>query len=94
MLDAYVKKLAEQGDVYLKIKARPGAAITEVRGVLVGEDEEVIKIDIAQPPENGKANEELIRFLALVFQVKRQDVKVISGAGDKLKLVRISKNNQ
>jgi uncharacterized protein (TIGR00251 family) len=91
MLTEFIKQFAEKGEIYLRIKARPGAAATEVRGVMAGEEGETLKIDVAAPPENGKANQELVKFLADWFAVAKDKIKIISGAGDKVKLVKIKK---
>lgn len=91
MLTNYQEELSQKGVVYLRVKARPGAAATELKGTLEGEQGETIKIDVAAAPERGKANEELIRYLAAAFQVKKSDIDVISGAGDKIKLIKITK---
>lgn len=90
MLEKYKAQLANKGEAYIRVKARPGASATEVKGILETEPEETLKIDVAAAPENGKANEELIKYLSLAFGVSRADVKVISGAGEKVKLVKIS----
>jgi len=89
-MEKYLEKLNKDDEVYLKIKARPGASKTELKGLLDGE-EEVLKIDISAPPEKGKANIELVKYLANIFQVNKNNVKIISGAGDKIKLVKIIK---
>lgn len=89
MLEKYKIELAKNGETYLRVKARPGASATEARGVLETEPEETIKIDIAAAPEQGKANDELIRYLANAFCVPRSCIQIISGAGDKIKLLRI-----
>lgn len=91
MLEKYKRELANKGEVYLRIKARPGAGATEVKGVLDTEPDETLKIDVAAIPENGKANEELVKYLAAAFEVAKTEIKVISGAGDKIKLLKIQK---
>lgn len=92
MLSKYVEKFRNKSEIYLKIKARPGASATAARGIMEHEDGEMIKIDIAAAPENNKANQELIKYLAKWFSVGKDDVKIISGAGDKIKLVKIKNN--
>lgn len=90
MLKKYLEKLNSDNEVYLKIKARPGASKTEVRGMLEGE-EEVLKINVAAAPEKGKANVELVKFLAKAMQIDKGNIKIISGAGDKVKLVKVTR---
>lgn len=91
MLTKFVEQFRKKGEVYLRIKARPGASATDVRGIMEGEDGETIKIDLAAVPENGKANQELVKYLAKWFLVLKENVKIISGAGDKVKLIKIIK---
>jgi len=90
MLSTYVAQLAKKGEVYLKIKARPGAQATALKGIIEAPDGETIKIDVAAPAEKNKANQELIKFLSICFSVAKTAVKIISGAGEKVKLIKIS----
>jgi uncharacterized protein YggU (UPF0235/DUF167 family) len=91
MLEKYKQELASKGEVYIRVKARPGASATEVKGILETEPDETLKIDVAAIPENGKANDELTKYLAAAFEVGKAGIKVISGAGDKIKLIKITK---
>ena len=54
-------------------------------------DEETLKFRISALPEKGKANKELIEFLANEFEVTKENVKILSGNSDALKLIRITK---
>nr|WP_236590002.1 DUF167 domain-containing protein [Ramlibacter aurantiacus] len=46
-------------------------------------------VQVAAPPVDGKANDELVRLLASHFGCNRSAVKVKTGAGARLKLVEI-----
>jgi len=82
-----LKKLyLEKGEVYLRVKVRPNAAKTRVKEIMA---DETVKIDLAAAPVRGKANQELIKFLAGQFAVVVSNVKLISGAGERVKLVKI-----
>ena len=70
----------------MRLKVRPNAAETAVKDKM---DDETVKIDIAAKPEKGKANAELIKFLAQEFAVTKENIKIISGAGERVKLVKI-----
>lgn len=85
MLEEFKKQLAEAGQIYLRVKARPNAGKTAVKEIKDGE----IKINIGAQAEKGKANAELIKFLSKEFEVSRSDISIISGAGDRIKLIRI-----
>ncbi len=86
MLSKFKKQFYGKGEIYLRIKVRAGAAKTDVREIL---EDETIKIDIAAPPIKGKANQELVKFLAREFEISGKNVKIISGAGDRVKLIRV-----
>jgi uncharacterized protein (TIGR00251 family) len=67
-----------------RVKVIPRSAKTEMVGRMA---DGTLKIHIAAPPEKGKANEELLRFLAAHFKVDR--VELISGHTAALKIVRL-----
>jgi len=90
-LDMFVKfkKLyRENGGVYLRVKVRPNSAKTCAKEIMA---DETVKIDLAAAPVKGKANQELIKFLAEQFDAAAGNIKIISGAGERLKLVKIVK---
>ena len=91
MLSRYVKILNNSGEIYLKVKVRPDSASSRIKQILADKDGEIIKIDIAAPAVKGKANLELIKFLAHEFAINKNNVKIIAGAGERLKLVKITK---
>ena len=67
-----------------RVKVIPRSAKTEIVGTMA---DGTLKIRIAALPEKGKANEELIRFLAAHYGVK--GVEIISGHTAALKIVRL-----
>lgn len=64
------------GGVELCIKVVPGASRSRIAGPLG----DALKIQIAAPPEKGKANEAVIALLAKTLQCPRSDVSLIAGA--------------
>jgi uncharacterized protein (TIGR00251 family) len=86
MLNELKKKLKSEKEVYLRLKVRPGAGKTEVKGIMA---DETIKVEVAAAPVRGRANEELTKFLARQFSVSRNSVKIIKGAGERIKLIKI-----
>jgi uncharacterized protein (TIGR00251 family) len=69
----------------LRVKVIPRSAKTEIVGTMA---DGTLKIRIAAPPEKGKANEELIRFLSAHF--KSKNVEIVSGQTAGLKMVRLT----
>lgn len=88
MLAEIKKQLAEKEEVYLSVKVIPGSSKSELRDKL---ENDVYKIAIAAVPEKGKANLELIKFLAKELEVAKERVKIISGTGERTKLIKINK---
>ena len=86
MLTEFKKKLKNNNNTYLRIKVNPGANKTEVKSIM---DDKTIKINISEKAEKNKANKALIKFIAKEFQINQNNVKIISGAGQKLKLIKI-----
>ena len=76
----------KDGAVTIRIKVQPRAPRTEI----VGEHDGAIKLRVAAPPIDGKANEECRRFLAKLFDVSATSVEIISGDSSRDKVIRIS----
>lgn len=86
MLSEYLNKFQEKGEVYLRVKAAPGSVKTMVKQIM---DDDTIKIDVAAAPEKGRANHELTKYLAKEFAVNKNNIKIISGAGERIKLIKV-----
>ena len=79
-----IKELAD--GVVFQVKVVPGSSKTAIAGQLDG----MLKIKVAAPPEKGKANQCLIKFLAETLGVKKNAVSIISGRTNPVKQVHIS----
>jgi len=88
MLDKFKKELVNKREIYLRIKVNSSAGKAQVKEVM---SDNTVKIDVAKPPIRGKANQELVKFLAREFKVSKENVKIISGARERIKLIRINK---
>lgn len=71
--------------VVLTLHIQPGARKTEICGL----HGEALKIRLAAPPVDGKANDCLIAFLAERLSLARNTIDLISGASARSKRVRI-----
>ena len=69
----------------IAVHAQPGAKPSEVAGL----HGDAIKIRIAAPPVDGKANEAIVAFLAEHFDVPKSRVSVERGIASRVKQVRI-----
>ncbi|MCK5212020.1 YggU family protein [Candidatus Parcubacteria bacterium] len=91
MLNKYKEKLRINNEVYLRIKVRPNSSKTEIREIM---EDETVKVDVAAIPEKGKANKELIKYLAREFKVNKENVKILSGISNRIKLVKITNGEE
>lgn len=75
----------------LALKVTPGARKNEILG---WEDDypqvgRVLKLKIAAPPVEGKANKEIVLFLSKALGIPRSAVEVVHGTSGRIKLVEI-----
>ncbi len=87
-LSEFKQQLQRKKEVYLRLKVRPNAAMTALKDIM---SDETVKIDIAAKPEQGKANAVLIKFLAKEFGIAKENIKMLSGVSERLKLIKIIK---
>ena len=80
---------ADDGSLTLQIQAQPGAKTTAVVGVHGDGSQARLKIALAAPPVDGKANAALRAFLAEAFGVPQRNVTVLRGESGRKKAVRI-----
>lgn len=71
--------------VVLTLHVQPGAKQSEVSGL----HGEALKIRLAAPPIEGRANEALLRFIADRFNVPLRNVELKQGAQSRHKRVEV-----
>jgi uncharacterized protein (TIGR00251 family) len=78
----------------LQIKVIPSSSVNKIAGKFVDEkNRKYYKINIKAPPEDGKANQELVKFLAKELKIKKSQITIISGETARMKLVEIEKDD-
>ena len=70
----YLSQLTD-GTLLVRLHVQPKASKTRLVGLFDG----CLKIAIQAPPVDGKANEEVIRFLAIFFGIPGRDIVFKSG---------------
>jgi uncharacterized protein (TIGR00251 family) len=79
--------LSAGGDgVLLQISAMPNAKRTEVDGLHDG----ALRVRLAAPPIEGRANEALVAWIAKSLGVARRDVELLRGESSRRKQVAIA----
>ncbi|GAA1524838.1 DUF167 domain-containing protein [Nocardioides humi] len=72
----------------LAVRVQPGASRTGAAGA-TGVDGTELKVRLASPPVDGRANDELVRWLAKQLGVPRSAVTLVRGRTSRSKVVRV-----
>jgi uncharacterized protein (TIGR00251 family) len=75
----------QDGCLYLSIHVQPRASRTALCGV----HGECLKLAITAPPVDGKANREVVNFLADLLGIARREIVIVSGLQSRTKRCRI-----
>jgi uncharacterized protein len=82
MLDA---KLTPAGTIIFTVRVTPRASRSSVEGVAAG----TLRVRLAAPPLDNRANEELCRLLAERLNIPRSAVRIVRGRQGRLKQVEV-----
>ena len=69
----------------ISIHATPGAKTTQVAGM----HEHALRLRLAAPPVDGKANKALLAWAAKTFGVAKRQVELLHGAASRQKVIQI-----
>jgi len=72
--------------VRLVVQVQPHAG----RNAIVDFSENVLRVKIAAPPVEGKANQELIKYLSKLLDIRKSDISIDKGLTGRRKVVTIS----
>jgi uncharacterized protein len=73
------------GCVRFTVRVQPRASSAGVAGA----HGDALRVRLQSPPVDGAANDELVPLLARAFAVKERDVRIVSGAHSRTKVVEI-----
>jgi uncharacterized protein (TIGR00251 family) len=76
----------EGESIVLVLHVQPGAKRSEISGL----HGEALKIRLAAPPIEGRANEALLRFIADKFDVPQREVELLRGGQSRHKMVKVT----
>jgi uncharacterized protein len=66
----------------VEVRVVPGAKKREIR-----RDGQGLRVKVISRPHEGKANQELVEYLASTFSVRKSDVRIVTGEKDRRKVV-------
>lgn len=69
----------------ISIYATPGAKTTQLAGM----HEQALRLRLAAPPVDGKANTALLTWAASTFGVAKKQVELLHGAASRQKIIQI-----
>ena len=72
--------------ITLTLHVQPGAKRSEIAGL----HGEALKIRLAAPPVEGRANEALLKFIAVLFDVPLRQVELRQGGQSRHKIVAVA----
>jgi uncharacterized protein len=75
----------ERDAVVLRVHVQPGAG----RSSVVGRHGDSLKLRVAAPPVDGRANAAAVALIAAALGVKERDVELVSGERSRLKRFRV-----
>ena len=78
-------RLAADGRITLTLHIQPGAKKTEFAGL----HGDALKIRLAAPPVDGKANEALVKFVAETLKLPKSAVNLKSGQTSRRKVLEV-----
>ena len=86
-LPAWCKCEPAGGTARIEVHLQPNARVTGV----AGEHGQALKIRVAAPPAEQRANEMLLRFLAEKLQVAVARIRILRGAKSRTKTIEIDR---
>ena len=90
MLNKYLSCLKSGEGMSFTVKVKPNAKETCLNERM---EDGSWKISVAAPARAGKANAELIKFLAKEFEVSKSSVEIVSGKTSRNKRIKIVVTN-
>ena len=72
-----------QNGAVVKVRVQPGAS----RNQVVGYQQDVLRLRVTAPPQNGKANAAIVSLLAETLGVPKRRVRIVRGLTSRDKLV-------
>ena len=81
--------VASSGETTIRVRVQPKASGNQILGFR----EDVLRLRVTAPPEDGKANAAVVRLLAQTLGISRSQLEVIRGHSSRNKVIRISSLN-
>ena len=77
----------------LRVRLQPNSSSCCIKEIMHTPDGDFLKISVCHVPEKGKANKELLEFLAKKMKIAKSELEIISGETDKFKKILLKIDN-
>lgn len=75
----------------IRVRLTPNSSSCKILGTIQDVNEDVfLKVSVVSVPEKGKANKELINYLAKMFKIAKSDFEIVGGELDRWKKIKIT----
>lgn len=77
----------------IRVRLTPNSSCCMLKGIFKdAEDCAFLKINVVSVPEKGKANQELIGYLAKKLKIPKSTLQIVSGETDRYKKILVTDN--
>ena len=84
-----VASIAPSGGITLRVRVQPRASGNEILGFR----EEILRLRVPAPPEDGEANAAVVHLLAKTLGVSRNQLEIVRGHSSRNKLIQVTSMN-
>ncbi|TWB22680.1 hypothetical protein FBZ89_103307 [Nitrospirillum amazonense] len=79
------------GGVRVHLRVTPRASRTAIQGAMDGpEGRRLLKVAVTTVPEDGKANEAVLKLLSKTWRVPKSSLTIVAGLTDRNKVVAVA----
>lgn len=73
------------------VKVTPNSSKNKIGKIILDEkNQEYLKVNVAAVPEDGKANEEIRKFLAKILKIPKSKIEILRGEISRNKVLKIA----
>ena len=84
-----VVSIDPSGGTTLRVRVQPKASGNEILGFR----EEILRLRVTAPPEDGKANSAVVHLVAKKLGLSRNQLEIIRGHSSRSKFIRVTSSN-
>ncbi|ABV75525.1 hypothetical protein A1C_06510 [Rickettsia akari str. Hartford] len=93
-MDKFYNYNSSLHQVLLNLKVKPNSKQNLISNFVIINNIPYLKLSIKATPEKGKANEEIINYLAKAWKLSRSNIEIIKGHTHSVKTILIKNINE